>query len=239
MTAGPLGTRLTEPRLMRAAGEKIFARGEHYLQYVQGLVTWTDRARASVQGQRVYLVELDWSAPEVQGTCTCPFNANDEFCKHLVAVGLAVLGEQPAETAPQHGAAVRGYLEGLEAAELRLLLREPSEEHPQVGEALLLRAEIATGNDANAAALLSERVRDALRFRGFVDYRRSFPVAAEAETALDELERTLAAGCGPGRAGPADRRDHAAADHGARRRLGRRPRLGLPARPGPLRPGLP
>jgi uncharacterized Zn finger protein len=31
-------------------------------------------------------VELDWSGPQPDGSCTCPHAADGHFCKHLVAV---------------------------------------------------------------------------------------------------------------------------------------------------------
>jgi hypothetical protein len=197
------GTGLSETGLLDAAGELIFERGEDCVANVHGLVETGEGARASVQGQEVYLVELDWSAYDVQGTCTCPYNARGDFCKHLVAVGLAVLDKRPPEVAPQQVTSVHAYLDGLDAAGLRTLLAELAEEHLQVAESLLLRAERAAGNGTAAAEILSAQVRDALDVRGFIDYRRSFDVAADAESVLDELERTLGTDGGADLAAPA------------------------------------
>jgi hypothetical protein len=197
------GAGLSETGLFDAAGELIFERGEDCIANVHGLVETGESARASVQGQSVYLVELDWSAYDVHGSCTCPYNVRGEFCKHLVAVGLAVLDKRAPEVAPKQVASVHGYLEGLDAASLRTLLTELSDEYLQVAESLLLRAEVAAGNGTAAAEILSAQVRDALDVRGFIDYRRSFDVAADAESVLDELERLLGTDGGADLAAPA------------------------------------
>ncbi|HEX4698217.1 MAG TPA: hypothetical protein VH857_02515 [Actinomycetes bacterium] len=203
MKAKDRGVGLSEAGLLDAAGELIFERGEDCVANVRGPVESGESARASVQGQSVYQVELDWSAYDVRGVCTCPYNARGEFCKHLVAVGLAVLGRRPADVPPKQVASVQGYLEDLDAPSLRTVLAQLAEEHLQVAESLLLRAELAAGNGTAAAEILSALVRDVLEVRGFIDYRRSFDVAADAESVLDELERTLGTDGGADLAAPA------------------------------------
>lgn len=145
-------TSLTARQLFAEAGDLVFARGEDYVRYVRGLRVTGERAVASIQAKNVYAVELDWSRRRVDGSCTCPHHADGNFCKHLVAVGLAAIDAGYGETS---GSAT-----------------EP----------------------ATAADDLVAMVRDALSVRGFVDYRRSFEVASDAEAVLDELEGHLDAG---------------------------------------------
>src|SRR5690348_766628 len=83
-------TGLSEGALQVAAGSTSFVRGEDYVCYVHGLRITASGASASIQARNVYLVDLQWT-PRVAGYCTCPHHAAGNFCKHIVAVGLAVL----------------------------------------------------------------------------------------------------------------------------------------------------
>jgi hypothetical protein len=82
---------LSETTLLKVAGDLVYARGEDYVRYVRGLRTTASKAYASIQAKNVYTVELDWSGPLPDGSCTCPHNADGNFCKHLVATGLAAI----------------------------------------------------------------------------------------------------------------------------------------------------
>ncbi|WP_396912926.1 SWIM zinc finger domain-containing protein, partial [Mycolicibacterium sp.] len=72
---------LSETTLLQAAGDVVYARGEDYVRYVRGLRTTEFKAYASIQAKRVYTVELDWSGRLPDGSCTCPHNADGNFCK--------------------------------------------------------------------------------------------------------------------------------------------------------------
>ena len=82
---------LSETTLLKAAGDLVYARGEDYVRYVRGLRTTDFKAYASIQAKNVYQVELDWSGPLPDGSCTCRHHADGNFCKHLVATGLAAI----------------------------------------------------------------------------------------------------------------------------------------------------
>ena len=82
---------LSETTLLKVAGDLVYARGEDYVRYVRGLRTTDFKAYASIQAKNVYNVELDWSGPLPDGSCTCPHHADGNFCKHLVATGLAAI----------------------------------------------------------------------------------------------------------------------------------------------------
>src|SRR6478735_4979388 len=82
---------LSETTLLKVAGDLVYARGEDYVRYVRGLRTTDFKAYASIQAKNVYQVELDWSGPLPDGSCTCPHHADGNFCKHLVATGLAAI----------------------------------------------------------------------------------------------------------------------------------------------------
>ena len=54
--------------------------------------------RATVTGQTDYTVSLEWSGPEIQAFCDCPYFDQNGPCKHLWAVALAYdsTGRSPA-----------------------------------------------------------------------------------------------------------------------------------------------
>ena len=190
MTDSPL----TDVALLGAAGEVVFARGEDYTRYVRGLVVTGSKAKASVQAKRVYEVELSWSERDLEGYCTCPHFAEGWFCKHLVAVGLVVVDEHlggRTTLATAHGSLagsdpVPAYLDSLDAATLRRLVLQLAEHEP-AARALELLAAMNTGHSEDAQQSIKEAAKDALRTRGFVDYRRSFEAAARAKLMLSEL----------------------------------------------------
>ena len=74
----------------RAAGEKMFARGEAY--HLDGLVDLFgvdgDRIVARVFGSETYLVEIRSRGRGHAGTCTCPAFDDYGVCKHVIATAL-------------------------------------------------------------------------------------------------------------------------------------------------------
>jgi uncharacterized Zn finger protein len=188
---------LSENSLLEAAGDVIYARGEDYVRFVRGLRTTGHKAYASIQAKKVYTVELDWSGRIPDGSCTCPHNADGNFCKHLVATGLAAIDSARVAV----DATVSGSAEALHAAvqamdghELRDLVLTLAQRDDGVRRLLEVRASTKAGNGTQAKAELEAYVRNTLAFRGFVDYRRSFEVAGVASEVLDELENHLNGG---------------------------------------------
>lgn len=183
---------LSETTLLQAAGDLVYARGEDYVRYVAGLRTTEFKAYASIQAKRVYTVELDWSGPLPDGYCTCPHHADGNFCKHLVAVGLAAIDtgrvavDDP--TGSTADAALEAAVQAMDIDELRDLVLTLAQRDGGVRRMLEIRATAASGDDAQAKAEFEAYVRNMLTFRGFIDYRRSFEVAEAAGDMLDELE---------------------------------------------------
>jgi uncharacterized Zn finger protein len=180
---------------MKAAGETVFARGEDYTRYVRGLRVVGETANATIQAKNVYLVDLEWSAREITGWCTCPHHADGNFCKHQVAVGLCIVdGGHVGPGQPSGDAPVEEVVREMTADELRALVAELAERDPGVRRLLELRAAASTGDTDALAHDLVEMVRNALSFRGVIDYRRSFDAARDAQEMLDELEAVLESG---------------------------------------------
>lgn len=185
---------LSESALLTLAGDRVYGRGEDYVRYVRGLRTTAEKASASVQAKRVYTVELDWSGPQPSGSCTCPHAADGHFCKHLVAVGLAVVDSGAGDDVTRTASALRAAVQAMDVDELRELVMALANRDGEVRRMLEVRATATSGDDTTAKAEFEAHVRNALELRGFVDYRESFAVAEGASQVLDELENHLNAG---------------------------------------------
>jgi hypothetical protein len=189
---------LSETTLLKVAGDLVYARGEDYVRYVRGLRTTDFRAYASIQAKNVYQVELDWSGPLPDGSCTCRHHADGNFCKHLVATGLAAIDtgrvavDDTASSTAE--AALEAAVQAMDVDELRELVMTLAQRDDGVRRLLEISATTAAGDDTHAKAELEDYVRNALAFRGFVDYRRSFEVAGAASEMLDELESHVNSG---------------------------------------------
>ncbi|WP_396925878.1 SWIM zinc finger domain-containing protein [Mycolicibacterium sp.] len=185
---------LSETTLLKAAGEVVYGRGEDYVRYVRGLRTTASKAYASIQAKKVYTVELDWSGPSLIGSCTCPHHADGNFCKHLVATGLAAIdtGRIPIDDAADK--TVEAAVQVMDIAQLRELVIALAQRDDGVRRMLEIRATAVSGDDSQVKAELEAHARKALAVRGFIDYRRSFEVAEAASLMLDELELHLDSG---------------------------------------------
>jgi uncharacterized Zn finger protein len=88
----------------RLAAEPYFSRGKEYFddRLVDLLSVSSDSVKACVAGTQVYTVTLKRKDRIIEAICTCP--AFDDFgpCKHLVAVGLAVLEHHRNGYKPSH-----------------------------------------------------------------------------------------------------------------------------------------
>ena len=189
---------LSETTLLKAAGDLVYGRGEDYVRYVRGLRVTDFKAYASIQAKNVYTVELDWSGPLPDGSCTCPHYADGNFCKHLVATGLAAIDTGRVAVDDTTGSPVEAALEevvhAMDVDELRELVMTLAQRDDGVRRMLEIRAATASGDVEQAKAEFETYVRNMLAFRGFVDYRRSFEVAAVAGEILDELENHVDSG---------------------------------------------
>src|SRR5262245_49996087 len=85
---------LTEADLRAAAGERSFERGTGYLRAVSGIELVGSQVMATVSGSADYLVVLTLpdavAGTSLRGECGCPYGQEGFFCKHCVAVGLAL-----------------------------------------------------------------------------------------------------------------------------------------------------
>ncbi|WP_459717957.1 SWIM zinc finger family protein [Actinophytocola sp. KF-1] len=174
----------TEDDLRAAAGDGSFRRGRDYVGAVGELRPTALGVRAAVRGKDVYEVWLCRDNDVLTGECGCPFGLEGNFCKHCVAVGLAVLAA--GDPAPEVD--LEAYLRALDQRALVELLLAQAKRDPALCRQLTLRAAGSAG--APQVAVLRRQLDTALRVRGFTDPG----YAARARDVLDTVRDLVDAG---------------------------------------------
>lgn len=74
----------------------VFKRGEMYFRngHVRNRRRLAGKIHARVRGRRNYGVSIRLGEGEIAGYCSCPYYSRGQFCKHIVAVGLAFREEE-------------------------------------------------------------------------------------------------------------------------------------------------
>ena len=142
---------LLEPeRLRRLAGEGAYQRGAKYFEEgrVTNLVGLSDRTTAMVEGSHVYRVELRHTPRRLEGSCNCPASDGFDFCKHCVAVALALRtqarGSDALALAPPQDR-VRTFLNEQPREVLVDIVMDAVSREPTLRDRLLLQADVMTG----------------------------------------------------------------------------------------------
>ena len=124
---------LSDEKLKRLAGTSAFQRGYSYYKQDPQLVYKIkgSKVTANVSGNYAYQQQLTFALQGVDGHCSCPASENVDFCKHCVAVVLAVresqttssITKKPKISAKQKELdTLKGFLETLERSELETSL---------------------------------------------------------------------------------------------------------------------
>ena len=186
----------TKRDLRLAAGERSYDRGLDYLDCVGDLDVTVGEVTATVAGSADYEVTLAMGRGGVTGDCSCPYGLEGNFCKHCVAVGLAVLSnatdlrslQASAQTKAQ---SLENWLASLTREDLLDLVREQIAEDRD----LRRRLELQAAKAARDVPAISARIVDLLDVRdyarhGYIEYAEAFDYAdqvGEAVTAIDTL----------------------------------------------------
>lgn len=136
---------ISESGLKKLAGETYFERGLDYFEAgaVVQLSDGNDGIAARVQGSEFcpYAVRFWVDEQELRWGCTCPLGTSGEFCKHLVAAGLAWLSGMAAKgepDVPEELQAVRDFLEATDRRALAtLVLQRALWDEDLLGELIL------------------------------------------------------------------------------------------------------
>ncbi|MDQ2855763.1 MAG: hypothetical protein M3R68_05505 [Acidobacteriota bacterium] len=193
-------------QLKRLAPNRSFARGEAYFKEgrVHSLATYEGTCTAIVSGQDDYCVTLRSTKQEIEYSCDCPIGIEGEFCKHLVAVGLASLNPEPESNGNlnrkrKHAASVddlSAYLERQDKETLVALLARAAMEDRNLRDRLLLEA--AQSNPAGFdLAAYRRSIARATRTNGFVDYHSAYDYTRRILQVIESIAALLKDGHAP------------------------------------------
>ncbi len=185
------------------AGSRSFSRGEDYFEAgrVQSLAESESAVSAKVIGEQQYEVKLWVEDDELLASCTCPMFAKGNFCKHCVAVGLALTEpplRQPQEAVGKVSAGdIREYVQGLENEALVDLVLQRASEDEHFRSRLELKAGRAKGKGIDVTRYRAN-IRAAVWSRPDVNYYSMPEYASELNYLLDSLDDLLNEGFAPG-----------------------------------------
>jgi uncharacterized Zn finger protein len=171
----------SDAQLWEAAGSAVFDRGVAYAAdgHVRDLAMDGAVITATVLGSDAsYDVRID----DRSVACDCPYAANGDICKHVVAVAISARGD-----APPSPDAVASYVDSLSPEDLRELVQRAAERDDILRRELQLAA-AAAAEDVGAVRDLVDRT---LSTRRYLDYWAAMRWAEEAQPTVDTL-RSLA-----------------------------------------------
>ena len=168
----------------------------------------SDRVRAKVRGTQLYFVEL-WEEEEGElgYSCTCPFFGDEAvFCKHCVAVGLAVFAQPDGvrQSTGRNKASRRGkklserelnseevreFLERQEKATLVSLLVRQAEGNERFKAHLSMQA--AKGGRTIHLLTYRKAIDRAVNWGDDVDYQSMYEYSRGIEEVIDSLRQLL------------------------------------------------
>jgi len=201
-----LVTLINRNALEALAGGTAFQRGEEYFAVgaVGRLRAQENKVSAKVEGTETYQVELWDEDGELAADCTCPRAGDGYFCKHCVAVGLAWLDEHGSASSPVDGTGrkpgkakrrdpwkdIRQFLETQPAESLIEVLLDVAQRDDRLFQSLLLKAEKTHGG-GNVERAFRRAIDDAVRIRGFIDWREVGTYAGNIDQVADSLAELL------------------------------------------------
>ena len=178
------------------AGDKVFGRGEEYYRdgQVQILSIEPSRVLAQVAGSEDYRTTLTGRGKTIDGHCSCPAFTDWGFCKHMVAVALAVNATDDRES--EGGGAlprIREHLKTKSVSDLAEMIVGLAERDSQLFRKLELAAAGTQADDATLEARLRKAIDGATRVGHYIDYSAATEWADGVNEALDAIEQ-LASG---------------------------------------------
>lgn len=199
---------ITEKQLRSLTDRARFQRGQEYYQggAVTGLRQYRGRVSATVSGSQDYRVNLWEEDEELQYECDCPDGMDYVFCKHCVAVGLALLEEagngdagdnKPTRKTSRNKSRkeitaedIHDWLEQQDAAALADLLVEQAMADQDLYRKLQLKVAGDIGGDANISTV-RKALEEAISPGYFIDYHHAYDYAGTVYTAVDAVEELL------------------------------------------------
>ncbi len=201
---------LVTPKALRLhAGDRTFVRGREYADEgrVADLAEEGAAITGIVEGTRDYGVVLAAGSDGLTGTCDCPMGETGAFCKHLVALGLAWLGQArglqgPGSRSRARARArpprittedIRSHLAAMDRDALVDLVLAQAERDDLLRERLLLLVAAAEADGAGAA-LVGRAIDQAVRLPRHLRYADVYGYVSGIHDAIDLLDDLLRAG---------------------------------------------
>ena len=197
---------LDRDRVLALAGERFFERGQRYA--AEGRVHAIDEDGASiaatVSGSHDYEARIWVVGDELASACDCPIGVDGTFCKHLVALAVAWLGQSADGSStkvsgprlsrdrprPITMSDVRAYLYGQDHGTLVEMILGEADRDDRLRERLLLRVTMAATAGAGAAQI-RRAIDRAVRVGGFVEYAGADDYTRRIHDAIDLVEGLL------------------------------------------------
>lgn len=201
-----LGSLLDRDRVLALAGGRFLERGQRYA--AEGRVRAIDEDDSAiagiVSGTHDYEVRIWVEGDDLAYACDCPVGVEGTFCKHLVAIAVAWLGESadrlstkrpgPRQSRglprPITMADVRAYLDGQDHGTLVEMILAEADRDDRLRERLLLRTTMAAAAGAGAGQI-RRAIDRAVRIGSFVDYAGAYDFARGIHDAIDLVEDLL------------------------------------------------
>lgn len=184
--------------LLGRAGPITAERGLDYFRegLVSALEVGSNSAQAWVKGSERYQVMLSKSAERLDFRCTCRHAADGNFCKHVVAVGLAwleTLEPGQGEVVIDPDLEIRDWLNLQPQAELASLLFDIAMRDNALHRSLRLKIDLdKRSNGANDGATDWYRAIDqATTAEQLLDWRQASSLGDDLLTLTDALEELL------------------------------------------------
>lgn len=194
---------LTPIALRQLADPRSYARGEEYLAdgRVQALSEHAGKIVATVHGSEPYSVELWQKGEELAYDCSCPRGEDGDFCKHCVAVGLALLNGPSVKSAgtrsqPRHITLedVRRHLDGETKAVLVDLLVDRAAQDADLFNLLRLRVAKQSHRGSVDIEEWKAVLRRTIDPGDFLDWRVVSHHAMRIDRVVDSLEQLITDG---------------------------------------------
>lgn len=194
---------LTPIALRQLADPRSYARGEEYFAdgRVQALSEHAGKIVATVHGSEPYSVELWQKGEELAYDCSCPRGEDGDFCKHCVAVGLALLTGPSVKSAgkrsqPRHITLedVRRHLDGETKAVLVDLLVDRAAQDADLFNLLRLRVAKQSHRGSVDMEEWKAVLRRTIAPGDFLDWRAVSHHAQRIDRVVDSLEQLITDG---------------------------------------------
>lgn len=188
---------ITDSKLRQLAGSVYFGRGATYFRdgHVACLEVDGKRVKAKVRGNGgSYKTEIGAASNgRLVYKCSCPLGYDDEFCKHLVATGLAFINRDvdASDEPPSPPVDVKAFLGAMDKDGLVAFILNLANENSDLSTRLELLA--AGSKDRKASSRDFTKAIDNAFYMddGFVGYKEIYDYSAGIELVLDSLREAF------------------------------------------------